>query len=106
MDDSDSTAINPSSSLMAAVGGGSAAAGSNKNLLAGRMGSSAILGEHHQPETPRGSGIPQPSPANAASARPTDPRFKLLEINPAGTIDPSPALSSSMLVIPLGGRKL
>ena len=68
LDENDPT--NASSSLMGA-----------KNLLGGRSGSSGAVGEL-QAETPRG-GIPQPTPANAA-ARPTDPRFKLLEINPAG----------------------
>lgn len=62
-----------------------------KSLLGGRSGSSGAVGDL-QPETPRGGGGagvggggigPQPTPSNAA-ARPNDPRFKLLEINPAG----------------------
>ena len=58
--------------------------GGSKSLLVGRSGSSGVVTEL-QPETPRG-GIPQPTPANPNAARPTDPRFKLLEINPAGMI--------------------
>lgn len=55
-----------------------------KSLLPGRSGPSGPVAEL-QPETARG-GIPQPSPANPNAARPTDPRFKLLEINPADFI--------------------
>lgn len=65
----------PSASASSLMGAGS------KSLLAGRSGSTSGVGDL-QAETPR-SGIPQPTPASAA-ARPTDPRFKLLEINPAG----------------------
>jgi hypothetical protein len=50
--------------------------------MVARSGSSGAVAEL-QPETPRG-GIPQPTPANPNAARSTDPRFKLLEINPAG----------------------
>lgn len=85
LDENDPT--NPSSSLMGGGGvgvvgvGGVGGGGGGKNLL-GRSGSSGVVGEL-QAETPRG-GIPQPTPANAANSRPTDPRFKLLEINPSG----------------------
>jgi hypothetical protein len=61
------------------IGGGG---GGSKSLMVARSGSSGAVVEL-QPETPRG-GIPQPTPANPNAARSTDPRFKLLEINPAG----------------------
>jgi hypothetical protein len=64
--------------------GGQGGGGGSKSFLVARSGSSGAVAEL-QPETPRG-GIPQPTPANPNAARPTDPRFKLLEINPAGNI--------------------
>lgn len=82
MDETDSSAV----SLM----------GANKALMSsGRTGGSDEL---HQSDTSRSGMILQPTPgssgnisaaasasAASGSARPNDPRFKLLEINPAGS---------------------